>query len=183
MRGRLKLFLPLLAFILLGIFLARGLYNDPSVLPSALIGDPFPEFELNTLEDDQRVLRKSDLPREPILINVWATWCYACRIEHPMLRQLAERGIKIIGINYKDERDAALQWLRENGNPYQFNLFDLRGSLGLDLGVYGAPETYLVDSAGTVLYRRVGVIDERVWDEEFAPLFQKLAGSGSEGGQ
>lgn len=176
--GRLKLFLPLAAFVLIAIFLQRGLHNDPTALPSALVGQPFPAFSLSELQDEKRTLQRADLPNELFLVNVWATWCYACRIEHAMLNELASKGVRIIGLNYKDERNAARKWLADRGNPYEFTLFDLQGELGLNLGVYGAPETYLVDGQGIVQHRRVGVIDERVWAEQFAPFYKKAGMSG-----
>jgi cytochrome c biogenesis protein CcmG/thiol:disulfide interchange protein DsbE len=120
------------------------------------------------------MLSKEDLIGEVVLVNVWATWCFACRIEHPMLNDLAKQGVKIVGLNYKDQRSEAIKWLDDRGNPYLFNIFDTEGSLGFDLGVYGAPETYLVDVEGTIRHRRVGVVDQRIWDKEFRDLYQQL---------
>lgn len=161
---RLLLFIPLGVFIVLGIFLWRGLSLDPKELPSALIDQPFPDFQMASLQQPDKVLTKSDLLGKPVLVNVWATWCPACRQEHADLLAIARQGsIGIIGLNYKDDRAAAVKWLQDLGNPYVFNIFDENGMLGLDLGVYGAPETYLVDSEGIVRYRHVGVITEEVW--------------------
>ena len=115
-----------------------------------------------------------DLARGVVLVNVWATWCFACRVEHPWLNSLAKEGVVIVGLNYKDHRKLAQDWLQERGDPYQFSIFDPRGVLGIDLGVYGAPETYLVDAEGIIRHRRVGVVDERVWNEEFRDLYQQL---------
>lgn len=172
---RLLLFMPLLVFAVMAIFLLRGLENDPAELPSALVNQPFPPFKLQALRDSSRMLSEKDFQGEVVLVNVWATWCFACRIEHPMLNRLSEEGVKIIGLNYKDERNAAIAWLAERGDPYQFNIFDLQGSLGIDLGVYGAPETYLVDAEGVIRHRRVGVVDERVWEQDFLPLYEQLS--------
>ena len=112
---------------------------------------------------------------------MWATWCVSCRVEHPYLQQLADQGVPIYGINYKDEDAAALRWLQELGDPYIANIADHQGSLGLDLGVYGAPETYLVDAEGVIRYRHVGVVDERVWTTILQPLYAELRTTGGEG--
>lgn len=173
---RLKLFLPLIIFAALAVLLLRGLDNDPRELPSALIGQSFPDFSLLELKDQQRLITRQDVTGKIMLVNVWATWCFACRIEHPMLNHLADQGVAIVGINYKDERDEALEWLKERGDPYLFNIYDDQGTLGFDLGVYGAPETYLVDAQGVIRYRRVGVIDDRIWSEELQPLIARLEG-------
>ena len=175
MAPRLKLFLPLALFALLALFLARGLELDPKELPSALIDQPFPEFDLPKLGGESRLVR-DDVLGQPALFNVWATWCISCRVEHPYLQALADQGVAIYGINYKDEDAAALQWLDDLGDPYVANIVDRSGSLGLDLGVYGAPETYFVDAAGTVRYRHVGVIDERIWRTRLAPIYEELGG-------
>ncbi|HEY5717722.1 MAG TPA: DsbE family thiol:disulfide interchange protein [Motiliproteus sp.] len=163
---RLLLFLPVVVAIVLGLFLWKGLSMDPRELPSALIGKPFPEFSIASLQDPERKLTRADLVGKPALVNVWATWCPACKVEHPQLMSIARReGIPIYGINYKDDRAAAQTWLRSYQNPYQFNIFDEKGSLGFDLGVYGAPETYILDAKGVIRYRLAGPIDIRVWEE------------------
>lgn len=174
---RLKLMLPLLVFVLLALVfwsvLKRDHY-DPQYLPSALIGQPLPAFSLMQLEDEARVLTLADLPQQAFLLNVWATWCISCRVEHPYLNRLAQQGVAVVGLNYKDDRLKALQWLDDLGNPYRLNLFDPQGRLGLDLGVYGAPETYLVDRHGVVRFKHVGVVDEQVWQEQLQPLYREL---------
>ncbi len=172
MPARLKLFLPLILFVVLAAFLIRGLQLDPKELPSALIDRPFPAFQLEALGGGS--LDKRAVTGEVALFNVWATWCITCRVEHPYLTELASRGIPIYGINYKDDDTAALQWLADLGDPYRATIADREGSLGLDLGVYGAPETYLVDAEGLVRYRHVGVVDEKVWTEVLQPLYQQL---------
>ena len=169
---RLKLFLPLVAFVLLSVLFWRALSLDPKALPSALLGKPFPEFELRELVTRQ-VLTRDHIIGKPTLVNVWATWCYSCRVEHPYLLELAKAGIRIVGLNYKDEDTKAVEWLTELGNPYVLTLADTNGVLGLDLGAYGAPETYVVDAAGIVRYRHVGVVDEAVWVNVLAPYFSK----------
>ena len=174
MKRRLLLLLPLLVFLGMSAFLYVGLYRDPAELPSALIGKPFPAFSLPALDDPERTLSEADLKGRPALVNVWATWCPSCRVEHPFLNRLAEAGVVIHGVNYKDERAPAQKWLRELHNPYQLNIEDARGSLGLDLGVYGAPETFFVDAQGVIRHKYVGVIDEQVWREKLAAVYQSL---------
>ncbi len=173
MGPRLKLFLPLFLFALLAIILFRGLFLDPSEMPSALIDHPLPAFSLPALSED-RVLTRDDVTGEVALLNVWATWCVSCRVEHPYLKQLADKGIPIYGLNYKDSDVAAQGWLDQLGNPYLLNIADREGTLGVDLGVYGAPETYLLDANGVVRYRHVGVVDEKVWRSILEPLYLEL---------
>jgi len=161
---RVLLFIPLVLFITLSFFLWKGLSIDPRALPSALIDKPFPDFKVEALLQPERFLTKADIVGRPVLVNVWATWCPSCRQEHEQLLRMAQESkIKIIGLNYKDERQAATQWLQQLGNPYAFNIYDEAGMLGLDLGVYGAPETYLLDAQGVVRHRHIGVITEQTW--------------------
>lgn len=163
---RLLLFVPLILFIILGGFLWKGLSIDPRELPSALLDKPFPEFSLPALQQPERILTKQDFIGQPVLVNVWATWCPSCRQEHQQLLAIAQSGaIPVIGLNYKDERDLAIEWLQQLGNPYQFNIYDELGMLGLDLGVYGAPETYLLDAQGVIRHRHVGVLTAEAWQE------------------
>ena len=173
MGPRLKLFLPLILFAMLAITLFQGLSLDPTEMPSALIDRPLPAFNLPRL-GQPGTLSEQDVEGQVSLLNVWATWCVACRVEHPYLRQLSDQGVRLIGLNYKDNDADAERWLEELGNPYQFNIADNEGTLGLDLGVYGAPETYLVDGVGVIRYRHVGVVDERVWKTILEPLYQEL---------
>jgi cytochrome c biogenesis protein CcmG/thiol:disulfide interchange protein DsbE len=173
MGPRLKLFLPLILFTLLAMTLFRGLSLDPTAMPSALIDRPLPAFALPALGDNS-TLSPANLQGEVALLNVWATWCVSCRVEHPYLKQLADQGIPIYGLNYKDDDAQALRWLTDLGNPYRFNIADREGTLGLDLGVYGAPETYLLDASGVVRYRHVGVVDETAWRTILEPLYTEL---------
>lgn len=166
----LKRFLPLVAFAALVLLLVRGLALDPTALPSARVGQPLPEFDLQVLGGEYR-RSAGQWHGKPALLNVWATWCFSCRVEHPYLLDLAESGVTIYGLNYKDDPAKALTWLEELGNPYAETVVDIDGDFGFDLGVYGAPETYVIDAAGTVQYRHVGVVDERVWTEQLAPFF------------
>ena len=174
-------------FTPLGIFLPIlliGYYGfqleDPHRLPSALLGKPFPEFNAGLLEPaegappDLRVSR-DDLLGDALLVNVWATWCPTCKAEHDELARIgAETGLRIVGVNYKDDPHEARRWLREFGNPYDFNILDRDGSLGVELGVYGAPETFLLDAAGTIVYKRVGEITRQVWLDELAPRIERM---------
>lgn len=171
---RLLMLLPLAVFLIVAVFLYRGLFLDPSELPSALINKPMPAFSLPSVEDPQRLISDADLKGKPALVNVWATWCVACKVEHPVLNKLAAQGVVIHGVNYKDENAEAQKWLREFHDPYQLNIRDEQGSLGLDLGVYGAPETFFIDKEGVIRHKFVGVITEQVWREQLAALYQEL---------
>ncbi len=185
--SRASLFIPLSAFIVIVALLYAGFsLNDPHLLPSALIGKPFPAFDLPVLGDAQasegtaaagghdRRATQADV-RGPVLVNVWATWCPTCRAEHAeLLRIHRESGLRIIGINYKDDPVAARAWLAKFGNPYEFNIVDMDGTLGVDLGVYGAPETFLVDASGTIVYKRVSDVNRRVWQREIKPRVDAL---------
>ncbi len=162
--SRWLLFIPLILFIVLGIFLYRGLSIDPTALPSALLNQPFPEFKLNDVKQPDKLITKADFIGKPVLVNVWATWCPSCREEHQQLLKIAQQHkIDLIGLNYKDQRDLAVQWLQQLGDPYRLVINDAQGMLGLDLGVYGAPETYLIDKKGIIRHRHVGVITEQDW--------------------
>lgn len=171
---RLLMLLPLAIFLLVAGFLYKGLYLDPTDIGSTMIGKPMPSFSLPSLEDPQRLVSAEDIKGKPSLVNVWATWCPTCKAEHEMLNKLAAQGVLVYGINYKDNGDAARDWLQMFGNPYGFNVEDPDGSLGLDLGVYGAPETFVVDKQGIIRDKFVGAIDERVWTERLGPLYQVL---------
>jgi cytochrome c biogenesis protein CcmG/thiol:disulfide interchange protein DsbE len=174
--ARLKLFIPLFIFALLAALLYSGLDGDPSELPTALAGKPVPAFELTALQDS-RILTEKDLVGEVSLLNVWATWCISCRAEHPTFMRIAEE-IPIYGLNYKDDNAKAKKWLQELGDPYRLNIVDSKGSLGLDLGVYGAPETYVLDRHGIIRHKRVGVVDDRIWQQEILPIVNKLRAEG-----
>ncbi len=178
---RLKLFLPLIVFIVVAGFffvtvnrIDEGEYS-PQTLPSALLNKPFPSFELPQLERLDKNIKQADLLGQISLINVWATWCASCHVEHAYLNYLSnEKGVIIYGLNYKDKAELAQRWLAEKGNPYQFNIFDSQGSLGLDMGVTGAPETYVIDHRGFVRLRFQGPLDETIWQEKFQPLLEQL---------
>ena len=148
-------------FLLGAVFLFKGLYSDPTKLESVMVGKEVPVFTLQDIYDLNKQHDRSILKGRPMLLNVWATWCPTCYGEHTYLKQLAGQGIYIVGMNYKDERAKAINWLAELGNPYQINLYDPDGMLGLDLGVYGAPETFFIDSQGIIRYRHVGTSTPR----------------------
>jgi cytochrome c biogenesis protein CcmG, thiol:disulfide interchange protein DsbE len=173
---RAGLFVPLAVFLLIiGIGYAGFSLNDPHELPSALLGKPFPEFEAPTLDDPQRTFARRELLGAPVLVNVWATWCPTCMAEHEKLMRIREEtGLRIVGVNYKDNSAAAVRWLERYGNPYDVVVQDPDGSLGVELGVYGAPESFLLDAAGTVIYKRVGDINPRVWRDELGPLVTRV---------
>lgn len=172
--SRLKLFIPLIIFAVLAVFFWRGLSLDPTEMPSALIDKPVPGFSLPTLEDADRVITQDDLKGQVSLVNVWATWCIACRVEHPYLVELAQQGVRVIGINYKDDVAEARKWLANLHNPYVFSIVDADGRLGIDLGVFGAPETYVVDREGVIRHKHVGVVDDKVWTEQLKPIVDQL---------
>ena len=173
------LFIPLVLFLILTIPLAVQLIRNkkgdaPTKLESVLIGKSVPEFQLESLLAPGTFYDQTEIGGEPLLINVWATWCATCYREHKFLNHLAEMGIKIIGINYKDDRKKAADWLEHDGNPYALTLFDGNGMFGIDLGVSGAPETYLVDANGLIHYRIQGDINSKNWAEVLEPMYAEL---------
>ncbi len=170
--------IPLVLFTGMAVFLGVGLQKDPSLLPSVKVDKPLPAFSLSSLEDPARLLSQTDI-KGPALLNVWGTWCPSCQIEHPLLVELAKGGIRLYGLNYKDERTTATQYLQKMGNPYVDVVFDEKGSLGFDLGVYGAPETFLIDAQGLIRYRHVGEISADQWRNVLWPKWQALAGTGA----
>ncbi|KGJ90451.1 DsbE family thiol:disulfide interchange protein [Colwellia psychrerythraea] len=175
-------FLPLILVIALGVVLYRGLSLNPQDMPSALVGKTMPAFALKTLKDNGQVVTQVDLLGDIVLVNVWATWCPTCKYEHPYLVDIAkDPQVKLYGLNYKDDRAAAQQWLKNYDDPYVFSIFDEEGTLGLDLGVYGAPETFVIDHHGIIRKRFAGAIDTRVWRREFEPLIAQLVEEKNQG--
>lgn len=172
-----RFLLPLGIFMTMAVFLGIGLKLDPREVPSPLIGKPAPDFALPTLADPSRTLRKQDLLGRVWLLNVWASWCAACRQEHPVLVEFARsQSTPIYGLNYKDDRAAGLGWLQEGGNPYADSLFDHDGRLGIDYGVYGVPETFVIDQAGVIRYKHIGPITPDVLHKQIEPLLRQLHG-------
>jgi cytochrome c biogenesis protein CcmG/thiol:disulfide interchange protein DsbE len=169
------LLLPLLLFIGLVVFLAVGLRRDPHEIPSPLINKPAPAFSLKQLQDPTKTFSAADMRGKVWLLNFWGTWCVACREEHPLLVQYSKtRAVPIYGVDYKDERAAAQRMLEEEGNPYTITASDPEGRLSIDYGVYGAPETFLIDKNGVIAFKQIGPITEDVWRNEILPRVQKL---------
>lgn len=175
--NRLSLFVPFAVFVVLAALFYVGLgREDPHKLPSALVGKPFPAFQLPRLDAPGQRADQTALRGRVHLVNVWATWCPTCKAEHAELNRIAAtQGVAIVGINYKDDPNAAMEWITRFGNPYVWTVIDADGKLGVDLGVYGAPETFVVDARGIVRFRWVGDVNERVWNDEFVPLLGELA--------
>ena len=177
-----KLYLPLIIFLaLVAAFLVQLQRNaqgdDPKTLESALVGKPVPAKTLTDLLSTKTFDESLFKQGKPLLLNVWATWCPTCYAEHQYLNHLAKQGVPIIGLDYKDNSEKAVKWLHDLGNPYQVVLKDEKGSFALDLGVYGAPETFIVDGKGLIHYRYAGDVNERVWQEKLQPIYQKLVGA------
>ena len=171
-----RVYIPVVGFVIIVAVLALGFtLNDPHLLPSEMTNKPIAAFSVATLRDQHRLITNADLKGQISLLNVWATWCPNCVIEHPeMMRISREEDIHLIGVDYHDDRDKALAWLTERGDPYEYVIFDQEGRLGINLGVYGAPETYLVDSNGIVRFRHVGIVTRDVFDREFRPRIESL---------
>lgn len=173
-----RFLLPLGLFVVLVGFLAVGLRLKPRELPSPLIGKAAPEFRLTQLHAADRSLAPADLRGEVWLLNVWASWCGSCRAEHPLLLDLARRkAVTIVGLDYKDERDAGQSWLARNGDPYRLSAFDADGRAGMDYGVYGVPETFVIDRAGVIRYKHVGPLTDAILNEKILPLVKELGGA------
>jgi len=172
-----RFLIPLGIFIVLLLFLAVGLRLDPRMVPSPLIDKPAPAFTLPRLDDPQRLVSEKDLLGKVWLLNVWASWCVSCREEHPVLVEVAKKNIvPIYGLNYKDERKDALAWLGQFGNPYTVSIMDADGRIGIDYGVYGVPETYVIDKQGVIRYKQIGPVTPEVLDAKILPLVRKLQG-------
>lgn len=174
----LKYLLPGLAFLVLAAFFYRGLFLDPRTVPSPLIGKPAPAFDLQELRQPDERFATTDMFGKPAVLNVWATWCAGCRQEHDFLMQLARSGeVPLYGMNYRDERGKALEWLRRLGDPYVAIAYDPEGMGSLDWGVYGAPETFLIDPDGTVVYKHLGPLSTPIWNKEFRPRIAAMTGA------
>ncbi len=166
---------PLAIFIVLVAFLYRGLSLDPKRVPSPLVGKPMPEFSLPRLKDPTTTISDTDLKGKVSILNIWATWCVSCRAEHEVLLLLAKSGnVDIYGLNYKDERDKAQQWLVQLGNPYVANAFDADGRVGIDWGVYGAPETFIMDQQGIIRHKHIGPLTIDALNNKILPLIAEL---------
>lgn len=170
-----RFLLPLGIFIVLVGFLAAGLRLNPREVPSPLIGKPAPDFKLQQLHAADKTVSPQDMKGQVWLLNVWASWCVSCRQEHPVLVDLAARKlIPIIGLDYKDDREAGIAWLRQYGDPYQLSAWDSDGRVGIDWGVYGVPETFLIDKAGIIRFKHIGPVTLEVLEEKIIPLLKEL---------
>ena len=174
---RLWFLIPLGAFLALAIVLAVGLKRDPREVPSPLIDKPAPKFALARLDDAAKTVRLDDLKGKVFILNVWASWCVACREEHPILVEFAKkRVVPVYGLNYKDTRPEASAWLARFGNPYDASFFDEDGRVGLDFGVYGVPETFIIDKQGVIRFKQIGPVTPEVLQDKILPLARKLQG-------
>ena len=170
----LRLVIPLALFLVLAFFLWIGLYRDPREVPSPLIGKAAPAFVLPQLSAPAETFSPQAMRGKVWLLNVWASWCVACREEHAFLNALSRRGVPLIGLNYKDQRENALKWLQRFDNPYQLSVSDLDGRVGIDYGVYGAPETFVIDRNGVIRLKQIGPLTPEVWRDKIEPLIRKL---------
>ena len=170
-----RLVIPLVVFLVLVAFLGVGLTLDPRAVPSPLVGKPAPAFDLARLHEPDKRLSTADLEGRVWLMNVWASWCVSCRIEHPLLVELGKANlVPIIGLNYKDKPDEGIAWLAERGDPYYTSVIDRDGRVGIDWGVYGVPETFVVDKAGVVRYKHIGPLDKAALETRILPLVREL---------
>jgi cytochrome c biogenesis protein CcmG/thiol:disulfide interchange protein DsbE len=168
-----RFILPFVVFVLLIVVFSFGLFNDPRKLPSPFLGEQAPTFELPSLTEPDHIVSSSDYAGKYALVNVWATWCVGCRQEHAFLLELEHSGaIPIYGLNWRDNRPEALNWLQQLGDPYVFSAFDEDGRVGIDWGVYGAPETFLINADGIVLHKHLGPLTRGIWESDFVPLLQ-----------
>jgi len=166
-------------FIALVALLAVGLRLNPREVPSPLIGKPAPPFELPLLTEPDKRFSQKDMLGKVWIMNVWASWCPPCLVEHPVVTQISRSGIApVVGLNYKDARDDALPWLKRNGNPYQLIVFDANGRIGIDYGVYGVPETYVIDRKGVIRYKHIGPLSADVVKQKVEPLVKQLNSGG-----
>lgn len=170
-----KFLIPLVLFLVLAVFLAIGLNRDPHEVPSPLINKPAPAFEIPQLSEPNQSFSPASMKGQVWILNVWASWCVACREEHPVLVELGNSKMApIIGLDYKDKREDALAMLAKQGNPYQLSAFDSNGRVGIDYGVYGVPETYVIDKAGIIRFKHIGPITMDILNKKIYPLISEL---------
>ncbi|MEM7358735.1 MAG: DsbE family thiol:disulfide interchange protein [Pseudomonadota bacterium] len=180
----LKFVLPLFGFIAMVILLGVGLTLDPRSLPSTRINKPAPDFDLSLLHAPEQRFSPQDYRGQRWILNVWASWCVGCRVEHPLLNQIAaQTDIPMVGLNYKDDPDNAKQWLARRGDPYKIIPADITGDVGIDWGVYGVPETFVIDENGLIIYKHTGPITADALNNEILPLFMGTRSPASVGGQ
>ncbi len=166
--------IPLAVFVLMAGFLAVGLKLNPREVPSPLVGKPAPAFELPQLRDPATKFTVAQMKGQVWVLNVFASWCTPCLAEHPYVTQLAKQGVKVIGLNYKDKPDDATNWLRKHGDPYAAIVVDADGRAGIDWGVYGVPETFVIDKQGVIRHKQIGPITPQALREEILPALAKL---------
>jgi cytochrome c biogenesis protein CcmG/thiol:disulfide interchange protein DsbE len=167
--------IPLVIFIVIIAFLWIGLGRDPREVPSPLIGKPAPAFKLTQLHETGKTLSNDDLKGKVWLLNVWASWCVSCRVEHPLLVQLGKANIvPVYGLDYKDKPDDGRAWLAQNGDPYSASIVDQDGRVGIDYGVYGVPETFVIDKSGVVRYKQIGPLTVEALQQKILPLVREL---------
>ncbi|TMH40230.1 MAG: DsbE family thiol:disulfide interchange protein [Betaproteobacteria bacterium] len=167
--------IPIVIFVALVALLGVGLKLDPREVPSPLIGKPAPHFELPQLRETTKTFTERDIRGKVWMLNVWASWCVSCREEHPVLLDLAASGaVPIYGLNYKDKREDGLAWLKGMGDPYTLSIYDFDGRVGIDYGVYAVPETYVIDKAGVIRYKRIGPLTPQIVKEKVLPLVREL---------
>ena len=177
MKGALKFAIPLAIFATLVGFFGIGLGLDPREVPSPLIDKPAPNFALTRLDAPAQTIRRTDMLGKVWMLNVWASWCEACRDEHPHLVEFARmRALPILGLDYKDRRELAQSWLAQRGDPYDASLFDESGRVGIDFGVYGVPETFVIDKQGIVRFKQIGPLTPEVLRDRVLPLVRSLNG-------
>lgn len=170
-----KYLIPLGVFVVLVVFLGIGLTRDPREIPSPFINKPAPDFALPVLLHPDQQIAEQDMKGKVWLLNVWASWCVSCRDEHPLLVEYShENVVPIYGLNYKDEPAAAIQWLNDNGNPYTASVVDKDGMVGINYGVYGVPETFVIDKQGIIRYKQIGPVTPDAWENTILPLVKKL---------
>jgi cytochrome c biogenesis protein CcmG, thiol:disulfide interchange protein DsbE len=164
-------------FVALVALLAIGLRLNPREVPSPLIGKPAPPFDLPLLGQPDKRFSQKDMLGKVWIMNVWASWCPPCLVEHPVVTRIAQSGMApVVGLNYKDQRDDALPWLKRNGDPYLLNVYDVNGRIGIDYGVYGVPETYVIDRKGVIRYKHVGPLTTDIVQKKVEPLVKELNG-------
>ncbi|HSB23222.1 MAG TPA: DsbE family thiol:disulfide interchange protein [Burkholderiaceae bacterium] len=173
----LRFIVPLAIFLVLAGFLAVGLNRDPRMVPSPLIGKPAPGFKLPRLDEPSKMVNRDEMLGKAWVLNVWASWCGPCREEHPHIVAFARtKQVPLVGLNYKDARSDALAWLKEFGNPYDLSLSDLDGRVGIDFGVYGVPETFVIDKRGVIRFKQIGPLTPEVLNTKVVPLLKELNG-------
>ena len=175
---KLKFLLPLVLFVVLAVFLGVGLTRDPREVPSPLVNKAAPAFQIPQLAVADKTFSPADMKGKVWILNVWASWCVACRVEHPLLVELSKAGIvPVVGLDYKDQRPDALKFLAQHGDPYTLSAMDADGRVGIDYGVYGVPETFLIDKNGVIRHKQIGPITPEALKDKILPLIKELNAS------